>query len=90
METCRISSYSKGPALANPDDISVAAIFPDDSLGQSIAVPTTMTATHGMGQHRRDNRSGAPQSGQKVAGICWDITDLKDTNGDQLILFDGY
>ena len=25
---------------------------------------------------------GAPQSGQNVAGLCWDITDLKDASGN--------
>ncbi len=45
----------EGAGGANPDDISIAAIFTDDTLGQSVVAPTSRRQPSGMGQHRGGN-----------------------------------
>ena len=73
-----------GTGSGNPDDISIAAIFPDDSLGASVVAPTSIASPNGWGNTGVTIGPGAPQSGQVVAGLCWDITDLKDAGGAAL------
>jgi autotransporter-associated beta strand protein len=61
---------------ANPDDISIAAIFLDDSLGANVVCPT-IVATNQWGNTGLVMGPGAQQSGQNITGLAWDITDLK-------------
>ena len=68
---------------ANPDDITIAAIFPDDSLGANVVCPT-IVATNQWGNTGVVMGPGAQQSGQNIAGLAWDITDLKDAGGANL------
>jgi hypothetical protein len=69
-------------ASANPDDISIAAIFTDDSFGQSIVAPTIVSPT-GWG-NTGILMNSLFQSGQALTGLAWSITDLKDALGNNL------
>jgi hypothetical protein len=68
-------------ASANPDDISIAAIFTDDSLGLSVVAPTTV-APAGWGN--TGLLMTIQQTGQNLTGLAWNITDLKDASGINL------
>jgi fibronectin-binding autotransporter adhesin len=73
----------EGAGGANPDDISIAAILADGSLGQSVVVPTAIAAD-GWGNTGEVITDGITQNGQTVAGICWNLEDLKDASGNAL------
>jgi len=66
----------------NPDDVGVAAIFTDDSVGIAIDLPQTVSAT-GWGNTGL-SISAAVNNGQPITGVSWDITDLKDASGNFL------
>jgi hypothetical protein len=68
-------------ASANPDDISIAPIFMDDTLGTAIALPTIVDPA---GWGNTGLTMAGQQNGQAITGIAWDITDLKDANGNFL------
>jgi autotransporter-associated beta strand protein len=68
---------------ANPDDITIAAIFSDDSLGANVVCPT-IVATNGWGNTGLTMGPGAQQNPQPICGLSWDITDLKDAGGINL------
>jgi len=70
---------------ANPDDISIAAIFADDSLGVSVVAPTTVNPT-GWGD--TGLLMTIQQTGQNLTGLAWSITDLKDAGGNFLTTSD--
>jgi autotransporter-associated beta strand protein len=73
----------EGASGANPDDISIAAVLADGSLGQSVVAPTII-ATNGWGNTGEVITDGLLQNGQTVAGLCWKLEDLKDGSGNQL------
>ena len=65
--------------FGNPDDITVAAIFLDDTVGVAVVAPTNYAS--GWGDTGFDF-TGIPSSALfDIAGLCWDITDLKDAGG---------
>ncbi len=67
-----------------PDDVSIAAIFPDDSLGMAVVCPTDVTPT-GWGYTGYRTGGGTPvNNDQFINGLAWDITDLKDAAGNFL------
>jgi hypothetical protein len=68
---------------ANPDDITIAAIFTDDSLGANVVCPTIVDPA-GWGNTGLTIGVGAPQAGQAITGLAWSITDLKDALGNNL------
>jgi hypothetical protein len=65
----------------NPDDISIAAIFTDDSLGVSIAAPTIVDPA---GWGNTGYLMTIQQSPQPLTGLAWSITDLQDAAGINL------
>jgi MYXO-CTERM domain-containing protein len=65
----------------NPDDISIAPIFTDDTVGTYVNLPTTITAG---GWGNTGLVMFNQQSGNTIAGIAWDITDMKDAGGNSL------
>jgi hypothetical protein len=69
-----------GTGSGNPDDITVAPIFPNGTVGTAVAWPTTMAAGWG----NCGLLSGNFQVPQVIAGVCWDITDMKDASGNFL------
>jgi len=71
-----------GTAPGNPDDVSIAAIFPDGTVGAAVALPTTVNPT-GWG-YVNLNVAGSVQTGQAIDGLAFDITDLKDAAGNNL------
>jgi hypothetical protein len=66
---------------ANPDDISIAAILPGGSLGQSIVAPTIVDPA---GWGNTGFLMTIQQTGQALTGLAWSITDLKDGSGVNL------
>jgi fibronectin-binding autotransporter adhesin len=82
---------------ANPEDNgAVAAVFEgdstsdaDDFIGVSVLIGNN-TANNSLATGWGDTGSNITanafaQSGQDIVGIAWDITDLKDTNGVNLL-----
>jgi hypothetical protein len=66
----------------NPDDITIAAIFTDDTFGAAVVAPTNYAS--GWGDTGL-NFTGIPSSAfLRISGLCWDITDLKDAGGVNL------
>jgi hypothetical protein len=66
----------------NPDDVSVAAIFTDDTIGMAVACPVDQAT--GWGNPGLPNVNGPINNGQPILGLAWDITDLKDASGNFL------
>jgi hypothetical protein len=77
-----------GVGTGNPDDITVAAIFLDDSLGQAVTCPVTVSTppgtVPGWGNTGLLIWPPAASSSQVLAGLCWDITDLMDASSNNL------
>ena len=69
-----------GTGSGNPDDVAIAAVFTDGTYGMAVDLPTTMAGGWG----NVGTLTGGFQNGQVIAGICWDITDLKDAAGSNL------
>ena len=63
----------------NDIGVQVQAILPGGGLGQAITLPNGST----WGDTGLD-RSGSPNGGQSIGGVCWAITDLKDAGGASL------
>jgi hypothetical protein len=72
---------SANVGTTGPDDISIAAVFADDSLGQSITAPTIVSPT---GWGNTGFLMTIQQTGQALTGLAWSITDLKDALGNNL------
>jgi len=70
-----------GTGSGNPDDITVAPIFTNGTVGMAVAWPTTISST---GWGNVGTLTGNFQNGQVIAGVCWDITDMKDASGNFL------
>jgi hypothetical protein len=71
----------------NPDDITVAAIFLDGSVGQAVACPVAVSTPSGT-IPGWGNTGLVIVPGSAVAyicGLCWDITDLMDADGTNLL-----
>jgi hypothetical protein len=66
----------------NPDDVSVAAIFTDDTIGMAVACPVDVAT--GWGNPGLPNVNSPINNGQPILGLAWDITDLKDALGNPL------
>jgi hypothetical protein len=67
---------------ANPDDISIAPIFTDDTIGTAVNLATTVGSPVGWGNTGLIMFS--QQSGNNIVGIAWSITDMKDALGNNL------
>jgi len=68
-----------GTGSGNPDDVAIAAVLTNGTLGAAVELPTGMSGWGNCGI-----LTGSFQNGQTIAGICWDITDLKDAAGSNL------
>ena len=68
-------------ASGNPDDVGVAPIFPDGSIGLAIDLPQ---AQPGWGLTGFSITGTPANNGQPILGVSWDITDLKDASGNFL------
>jgi hypothetical protein len=71
-----------GTGTGNPDDVAIAAVLADGTYGMAVDLPTSMNPTTGWGNCGL--LTGGFQNGQVIAGICWDITDMKDAAGNYL------
>jgi len=73
---------------ANPDDITVAAIFLDDSVGQAVTCPVAVSTPPGTIPGWGNTGLGfvppASSSFQVIVGLCWDLTDLRDASSNSL------
>jgi hypothetical protein len=73
---------------ANPDDITVAAIFLDDSVGVAVTCPVSVSTPPGtIPGWGNTGLSFLPFGGSAlmtICGLCWDITDLKDASSNSL------
>jgi hypothetical protein len=69
-----------GTGSGNPDDVAIAAVLADGTYGMAVDLPTTMSAGWG----NCGLLSGNFQVPQVIAGVCWDITDMKDASGANL------
>ena len=80
--------FEAAGGAANPDDITVAAIFLDDSVGAAVTCPTSTSTPPGTipGWGNTGLAFVPPASSglQVVAGLCWDITDLMDVSSNSL------
>lgn len=65
----------------NPDDITIAAIFTDDTFGMGVVAPTIVSPT---GWGNTGFLMTIQQTGQNLTGLAWSITDLKDASGINL------
>jgi len=65
---------------SNPDDVGVAPIFPDGTVGSPVNLPTAGSGWGATGLLI----NGGPNEGQTIMGVCFDITDLKDAAGVNL------
>jgi hypothetical protein len=68
-----------GTGSGNPDDVAIAAVLADGTYGMAVELPTGMSGWGNVGFLQ-----GSFQPNQVIAGICWDITDLKDAAGNNL------
>jgi hypothetical protein len=68
-----------GTGSGNPDDVAIAAVLTDGTLGAAVELPTGMSGWGNVGFLQ-----GSLQANQIIAGICWDITDMKDAAGSNL------
>jgi hypothetical protein len=62
-------------AGGNDNNVGVQAIFPDNSLGQSLNLVLANWASTGL------SKVGAPNAGQVIFGTSFAITDLKNASG---------
>ena len=78
--------FEAAVASVNPDDITVAAIFLDDSVGQAVACPVAVSTPPGtIPGWGYPGLAIVPGSAiGYVCGLCWDISDLKDASGNSL------
>jgi hypothetical protein len=80
--------FEAGGVSGNPDDITVAAIFLDDSVGQAVTCPVAVSTPPGtIPGWGNTGLAFVPPAGTTITticGLCWDISDLKDASSNSL------
>jgi hypothetical protein len=78
--------FEAAGGAANPDDITLAAIFLDDSVGAAVTCPETVSTPPGTipGWGYTGLVIVPSSANTYICGLCWDISDLKDASSNSL------